>query len=739
MAYGAVLVSVPEHQVVEFQNERRAVLEPSRTIVCSHLIAYWIHAQPLGRLLAEAVDGGQPLHPALWHPLVKPAFHSAAAVRDLERRITSTWNHLVEQHADDSAAEGFREEIVRVLALFAHAASRDEAVVHFLQPPADEDRASRVVIPLRNSSSPSDAPAHATRIPLESLDGTLRERYFALAVLPGGMPIPLPLQQILWNADEPNALATAERLMAGSLARRGDERGSIVLDDLHFDQLRARFPDHQSLDLIHGAVRLSLGVIEKDPWQFVSQMSGRLLPHQAIPAIRKFMQTLAGGARQPWLRLLQPALHPPGTALVRTLEGHSHRVTCVAMTPDGQYAVSASADRALKVWDLESGRQLRTLDDHISAVAMSADGRRAISGSPDTTLKVWDLETGRRTHTLAGHDGAVTGVSVAADWRRAVSASHDGTLKMWDLETGRELRTIARNVEGLCCVAVSLDGRRAVSGSQNNTLKVWDLEAGRELCTLKGHANTVAGVAVSSNGRRAASSSFDRTVRLWDLETCRELRTMNGHSDTVYGIVLSPDGSRAVSASADKTLKVWDVETGRVVRTLEGHCSGVDGVALSAQGSRAISASWDHTLKVWDLDAGRELRELLPHAPYVAVSGDGLRAIFASGNGTLTACDFENLRPLRTLDDRPEILVYAAMSADGRRAKTASAENTMKLWDVEGADEPRSLLYRGDTIGRVLVSADGRRAVAASFDEFYMPSDCSLHVLNCNPVTWSAR
>ena len=82
----------------------------------------------------------------------------------------------------------------------------------------------------------------------------------------------------------------------------------------------------------------------------------------------------------------------------------------VAVTPDGQRAVSASDDQTLKVWDLESGRELRTLTGHsgaVIAVAVTPDGRRAVSASEDQTLKVWDLESGRELRTLTGHSDVV--------------------------------------------------------------------------------------------------------------------------------------------------------------------------------------------------------------------------------------------------------------------------------------------------------------------------------------------
>jgi WD40 repeat protein len=64
---------------------------------------------------------------------------------------------------------------------------------------------------------------------------------------------------------------------------------------------------------------------------------------------------------------------------LRTLEGHSGEVNSVAMTPDGKRALSASVDKTLKVWDLDTGRTLSTLEGHsgsVMDVALTADGKR---------------------------------------------------------------------------------------------------------------------------------------------------------------------------------------------------------------------------------------------------------------------------------------------------------------------------------------------------------------------------
>ena len=75
-------------------------------------------------------------------------------------------------------------------------------------------------------------------------------------------------------------------------------------------------------------------------------------------------------------------------------------------------------------------------------MALSGDGRLAVSASEDQTLKVWEVESGRELRTLTGHNDCVNGVAVSGDGRLAVSASLDQTLKVWDVESGRELRTL---------------------------------------------------------------------------------------------------------------------------------------------------------------------------------------------------------------------------------------------------------------------------------------------------------
>src|SRR5207302_688080 len=125
----------------------------------------------------------------------------------------------------------------------------------------------------------------AVEVSFQSLKPGMQERYKQLAILLEDMLAPPAIQQMLWSVDRDEAARIAKLLIDRSLAQFEDASKGIRLHDLQLDYVRAQFPDHEALGLIHGAIRLSAHVISRDPDQFASQMVGRLLPHHDLAAI----------------------------------------------------------------------------------------------------------------------------------------------------------------------------------------------------------------------------------------------------------------------------------------------------------------------------------------------------------------------------------------------------------------------------------------------------------------------
>jgi len=480
------------------------------------------------------------------------------------------------------------------------------------------------------------------------------------------------------------------------------------------------FPEDYPVEMVKGAIRLSANVLSMDKVLLAGQLTGRLqsFSDAEIKSMMKQIWEHSGDRLLP----LTGSLMPPGGPLIRTLTGHSSGVRAVSVTQDGKYAISASSDNTLKVWDLKTGKEVHTLIGHSSgvrAVSVTQDGKYAVSASSDNTLKVWNLKTGKEVHTLIGHSSGINAVSVTQDGKYAVSASDDNTLKVWNLKTGKEVHTLIGHSSGINTVSVTQDGKYAVSASDDNTLKVWDLKTGKEVHTLIGHSSGINAVSVTQDGKYAVSASDDNTLKVWDLKTGKEVHTLTGHSHLVNAVSVTQDGKYAVSASDDNTLKVWDLKTGKEVHTLTGHSHLVNAVSVTQDGKYTVSTSFDGTLKVWDLKTGKEVHTLIGHSSgvnAVSVTQDGKYVVSASSDGTLKVWDLKTGKEVHTLTGHSHLVNVVSVTQDGKYAVSTSFDRTLKVWDLKTGKVVHTLIGHSYSVNAVSVTQDGKYAVSASFD-----------------------
>src|SRR5262249_5128269 len=130
-------------------------------------------------------------------------------------------------------------------------------------------------------------------------------------------------------------------------------------------------------------------------------------------------------------------------SLVHTVsERHRQPVWCVALSPRGDFALSASVDGNLGLWQLEDRSLIGFVPQHgglpISSVAFAPDGQTCVSGGADGTLRVVDGASGEQTLVLSGHTDTVLAVAFAANQDALVSGSADGTVRVWNVQAGRE-------------------------------------------------------------------------------------------------------------------------------------------------------------------------------------------------------------------------------------------------------------------------------------------------------------
>ncbi|MBV8909303.1 MAG: caspase family protein, partial [Gammaproteobacteria bacterium] len=141
----------------------------------------------------------------------------------------------------------------------------------------------------------------------------------------------------------------------------------------------------------------------------------------------------------------------------------------------------------LKLWDAQTGRELRALTGHsswIGSVAFSADGLTLGSAGGDATVRLWETVSGRELHTLHGHSAPVTSIAFAPKESLLASSDESGAIELWDLATGRELRSLRGHTDVVESVAFSPEGRLLASASSDSTIRLWDIASGAERLRL---------------------------------------------------------------------------------------------------------------------------------------------------------------------------------------------------------------------------------------------------------------
>ncbi|KAF5337774.1 hypothetical protein D9758_016623 [Tetrapyrgos nigripes] len=384
---------------------------------------------------------------------------------------------------------------------------------------------------------------------------------------------------------------------------------------------------------------------------------------------------------------------------IKCLMGHKDTVRSVVYSPDGRYIISGSDDGTIRLWDAEVGKQIGNSFKHMDqviSVACSPDGTSAVSGSMNGTIRICNIWSGKQEVVpLEGHTRFVKSVAFSSDGKQVISGSYDQTIRIWDTETGHqvgklehcyhEVRSVVCSPKDLQCVAVG----NSLSGS---IITIWDLQTRQQVRKLQGHQN-VNSVIYSLDGRFIASGSYDGTIRIWDISDTEQkaVEQLQKHPST-HGVVtsvnFSPDGKHVVSGS-EHIIQIWDVQTGQQVgNNLQGHTGSVKSVVYAPDGEHIVSGSHDKTVRIWKVQTqsqlGRPLKGHTDSILSVAFSPDGRNIVSGSTDKTVRIWKVQTRQQLRDpLTGHTNSVLSVNFSADGTHILSGSCDGRVKIWQVQ--------------------------------------------------------
>ena len=135
-------------------------------------------------------------------------------------------------------------------------------------------------------------------------------------------------------------------------------------------------------------------------------------------------------------------------------------VESVAFSPDGKFFASGGGDNLVILWEISSGKEIRTFDGHDSQVvslAFSPDGKYLFSAAVyDTAIKQWDVSSGQERRAFSGHSHGIRDIKISPDGKYLLSGSDDKTMKLWDIASGKEIKSFSGHATGVTSVTFSL-------------------------------------------------------------------------------------------------------------------------------------------------------------------------------------------------------------------------------------------------------------------------------------------
>lgn len=341
---------------------------------------------------------------------------------------------------------------------------------------------------------------------------------------------------------------------------------------------------------------------------------------KALPALKKAATDHADADVRLRAIVLSKAIVRGAYRELKKMTGHTGWIRSIAVSKDGKRALTGSQDKTMRLWDLDSGKQLKQYTDQKSwtwQVAFSPDEKQGLTSTGvDGKLLLYDLDRATVVRSYTGFPLWTYAAAFSPDGKYVLGSEagvpkdpkkddeemkHD--LRLFDADSGKLVRRFTGHTGYIWRACFSPDGRKIASaGSNDRTFRIWDVETARCLVIGKdAHEDNVVGVAFSPDNRYVLTCGRgDRTCKLWDAESGKLARTFTGYSDDVEAIAFSKDGKRFL-AGETKVVHVVDVDSGKIVHRFEEHTDQVLAVAFLADGTRALSAGKDNTLRLWSV------------------------------------------------------------------------------------------------------------------------------------------
>lgn len=249
-----------------------------------------------------------------------------------------------------------------------------------------------------------------------------------------------------------------------------------------------------------------------------------------------------------------------------TLEGHTDRIWTVCISDDAKYAASGSDDKSVRIWNLESNKELKCLRKHtrwVQALAFSHDGLLLASSGGDGRILIWNVfgKSLDLYREYAGHDDSVLALNFSKDNKYLISGSRDKSVRVWDIHSEFSSNNLYGHEDRIVSATFSRNGQFLVTASNDNDILMWETGSGKPIQRVLNLDEPITSMKISNDDRKLIVGTDKGEVVLIEVDTLEIIEKVKLHTDSICSLDISSDSKIVVSADQNGAIKLWFLRT----------------------------------------------------------------------------------------------------------------------------------------------------------------------------------